>query len=351
MTFPPRILGKLTPLVFLVFAVIASPKSVAQGAVPDHFTRMQALDCSTVSNASPAECEALRDIYFASDGANWFDANNWGTSDISSWARVQVAAGQVITLQLDRGQSGPLSPSIANLQNLILLSLNAPFTGVIPDAIGNLSNLEQLMITNTNFSGSIPASFSGLSNLNILVVSSNDNLGGNLPAELGQLSTLEVLRIGGGQFDGSIPVQWSGLTTLREISITQTSLGGEIPAFFANIPDGVVLHDNQFTGLIPAEFGNDIATPDDFRVHRNRLTADANGDALLHTAGLRAWFANQGFVGSAVRRLIGAQAAMSNPGGGLTPNQHAVPAAPLWALLMLPIFILGFVKRASFGAN
>lgn len=351
MTFPENFMGKLICSMVLIFYVLVSPITIAQGTNPDHFTRMQALDCNTVSNASPAECEALKDIYFASDGVNWIDASNWGTSDVSTWSRVQVIAGQVISLQLDSGQSGPLSPSINGLQNLILLSLNAPFTGQIPDAVANLTELEQLTITNTSFSGAIPASFASLSNLELLVISANDFLGGSLPPELGQLSTLEVLRIGGGQFDGGIPVQWSGLTSLREISITRTSLGGEIPTFFANIPDGVVLHDNQFSGLIPAEFGNDIATPDDFRVHRNRLTADANGDALLHTAGLQAWFANQGFVGSAVRRLIGLQASMSHPNTGAAGNQHAVPAAPLWVLFILPMLILGFVKRVSFGGN
>ena len=314
----------------------------------DHFTRMQTLDCTAVSNASVVECESLRDIYFASDGANWTEASNWGTTDISTWARVQVTAGEVTALQLDRGQTGPLSPSISGLQNLTLLSLNAPFTGTIPDSLGGLTGLEQLTITNTNFSGSIPAAFSTLSSLDILVINQNDDLGGNLPPELGQLNTLEILRIGGGQFTGTIPTLWSGLTSLEEISIIDTGIGGEIPVFFANIPRAVIIHDNQFSGLIPAEFGNDIATPDDFRAQRNRLTADGSGDALMHTAGLQAWFANQGFVGAATRRLIGLQSALTNSGPG---GQHAVPTTPLWVLVALPLIIMGVLRRKAFAKH
>ncbi|CAN1320832.1 Protein NSP-INTERACTING KINASE 3 [Linum perenne] len=110
---------------------------------------------------------ALHDPYNVLD--NW-DANS---VDPCSWRMVTCSSdGYVSALGLpSQSLSGTLSPSIGNLTNLqsVLLQNNA-ISGPIPGSIGKLDKLQTLDLSNNSFHGEIPGSLGDLKNLNYLVV-------------------------------------------------------------------------------------------------------------------------------------------------------------------------------------
>ncbi|KAH1260113.1 hypothetical protein AAZX31_02G034400 [Glycine max] len=110
---------------------------------------------------------------------------NWDINSVDpcSWRMITCSPdGSVSALGLpSQNLSGTLSPGIGNLTNLqsVLLQNNA-ISGRIPAAIGSLEKLQTLDLSNNTFSGEIPSSLGGLKNLNYLDLSYN-NLSGSLP--------------------------------------------------------------------------------------------------------------------------------------------------------------------------
>ncbi|XP_039063541.1 zinc finger BED domain-containing protein RICESLEEPER 2-like [Hibiscus syriacus] len=89
--------------------------------------------------------------------------------------------------------SGTLSPLIGNLTELqsVLLQNNA-ILGPIPATIGKLEKLQTLDFSNNTFSGEIPISFGDLKNLNYLRLN-NNSLTGPCPDSLSQIGGLALV--------------------------------------------------------------------------------------------------------------------------------------------------------------
>ncbi|XP_078159596.1 LRR receptor kinase SERL2-like isoform X2 [Carex rostrata] len=110
---------------------------------------------------------------------------NWDKDavDPCSWTMVTCSSENlVISLEApSQNLSGPLSPSIGNLTNLVTVLLQSNnMSGTIPPDIGKLSSLKTLDLSNNHFYGDIPASFGHLQSLQYLDLSYN-NLSGPLP--------------------------------------------------------------------------------------------------------------------------------------------------------------------------
>ncbi|OIV93066.1 hypothetical protein TanjilG_20728 [Lupinus angustifolius] len=100
---------------------------------------------------------------------------NWDINSVDpcSWRMITCTPdGYVSALGLpSQNLSGKLSPWIGNLTNLqSVLLQNNDISGHIPAAIGSLEKLQTLDLSNNAFSGEIPSSFGGLKNLNYLIV-------------------------------------------------------------------------------------------------------------------------------------------------------------------------------------
>ncbi|XP_022134216.1 probable leucine-rich repeat receptor-like serine/threonine-protein kinase At3g14840, partial [Momordica charantia] len=67
-------------------------------------------------------------------------------------------------------------------------------TGSIPEEIGNITTLRELVLENNHLSGRLPSALGNLSNLERFFLSSN-NFTGKLPKSLGMLKSLIVLGI------------------------------------------------------------------------------------------------------------------------------------------------------------
>ena len=154
--------------------------------------------------------------------------------------------------------SGEIPTELGGLSKLKLLWLyHNQLTGPIPTQLGNLSNLEKLSLNSNQLTGPIPTELGNLSNLTGLWLHGNE-LTGTIPAELGDLSSLTILDLNSNQLNGSIPVELGNLSKLVEVSFSGNELTGSIPTQLGNLTNltGLWLEGNQLTGQIPRSFTN-----------------------------------------------------------------------------------------------
>ncbi len=220
-------------------------------------------------------CDVVRDsmalvaLYDATDGDNWTNSTNWKISGqpIGNWYGVMTnTAGCVLCLDLD-GQvdcnypngvdyggnnlTGNLPEAIGDLLNIEGLHLsNNNLAGTLPLSISNLSSLRDLFLYNNQFEGTIPTQYNTLSNLVNLDLYTN-NLSGPIPNTLGlgSLSKLEGLYLSKNQFSGPIPSELNNLIGLRDLYIADNDLSGKIPDFNQPFLVAIILTGNKLTGL------------------------------------------------------------------------------------------------------
>ncbi|XP_010252244.1 PREDICTED: probable leucine-rich repeat receptor-like protein kinase At5g49770 isoform X2 [Nelumbo nucifera] len=148
----------------------------------------------------------------------------------------------VIYIKLgNTGLMGQLSNNIGSLSELQILDLsnNPGLNGLLPDAIGNLKNLSQLILTGCNFSGRIPDSIGSLQQLIQLSINFN-NFSGEIPHSIGNLAHLILLDLADNKLSGTIPISDGDKTTgLDKLTACQH----------------LILNGNQLTGAIPSSMG------------------------------------------------------------------------------------------------
>ncbi len=196
-------------------------------------------DISFVSLDIPQiERDALMALYNATDGANWYNSSNWGTSEpLSAWYGVTVEivdeVERVTGLDLYYNNlSGTLPSELFNLTELTYLKIksNANLTGSIPSEIGNLTSLEHLELSGNNLTGNIPTEIGNASNLQYLNIRYNA-LEGTIPSEIGNLTNLQYLNLGKNNLNGSIPSSLTSLTNLTALYLYRNNFTGTVPDF------------------------------------------------------------------------------------------------------------------------
>ncbi|KAL3501165.1 hypothetical protein ACH5RR_035614 [Cinchona calisaya] len=134
---------------------------------------------------------------------------NWDVNavDPCSWRMVTCSPdGSVSALGLpSQSLFGTLSSAIGNLSNLesVLLQNNAIY-GPIPSAVGKLVKLQTLDLSNNKFDGEIPSSLGDLKNLNYLRLN-NNSLSGRIPDSLSKLEGLTLMDLSFNNLSGSLP--------------------------------------------------------------------------------------------------------------------------------------------------
>ncbi|XP_039061887.1 probable LRR receptor-like serine/threonine-protein kinase At3g47570 [Hibiscus syriacus] len=182
---------------------------------------------------------------------------------------------------LGHGKEGDLNFLCALANNTKLESLyvyDNNFGGVFPECINNFSStLLHLEIDENKISGIIPNGIGNLINLEVLSASTNQlssfipfdvgrlqKLSGLLPNNLGSCVSLEKLFLDGNMFEGPIPPSLSSLRGLVELDLSDNNLSGGIPKFLVSFRalKYLNLSFNDFEGVIPTEgiFKNTSAT-------------------------------------------------------------------------------------------
>ncbi|RWW88761.1 hypothetical protein BHE74_00002346 [Ensete ventricosum] len=169
------------------------------------------------------------------DPYNVLESWDVNSVDPCSWRMVTCSAdGYVSALGLpSQSLSGMLSPRIGNLTNLqsMLLQNNA-ISGPIPAEIGKLEKLQMLDLSNNQFRGTIPSSLGDLKNLNYLRLN-NNSLSGPCPDTLSNIIGLTLVDLSYNNLSGSLPKISARTFNIignpqmcGSVSKTQSQLGG-----------------------------------------------------------------------------------------------------------------------------
>ncbi|XVF29808.1 hypothetical protein REPUB_Repub16aG0003000 [Reevesia pubescens] len=210
---------------------------------------------------------------------------SWDKSDDpcgAPWEGVTCNSSRVTALGLSTmGLKGKLSGDIGELTQLrsLDLSFNRDLTGSLSPRLGDLQNLNILILAGCGFTGNIPEELGNLAELSFLALNSN-NFTGRIPPPLGKLSKLYWLDLADNQLLGSIPVSTPtspGLDLLlkaKHFHFNKNKLSGTIsPQLFSS--EMVLIHilfdGNKFTGNIPSTLGQ-VQTLEVLRLDRNALT-------------------------------------------------------------------------------
>ncbi|KAK1315219.1 putative LRR receptor-like serine/threonine-protein kinase [Acorus calamus] len=151
--------------------------------------------------------------------------------------------------------SGPIPSTIGNLTNLnFLLLTNNQISGSIPPEIGNLQNLYGLLLYTNDLTGPIPSSLSNMSQLTSLFLYEN-KISGSIPQEIGTLQYLAYIELYSNNLTGPIPSSFGNLTSLMELRLFRKPNVWSTAQEMANLTNMSIfdLHDNDFSGQLPSQ--------------------------------------------------------------------------------------------------
>jgi len=211
---------------------------------------------AATANSATRDAAVLTDMYNSMGGANW-PMNEWpnkwkmeAPETVCSWHNVTCNTdGRVIEVDLYHMEEvvGTLPNTLVDLSELKRLRLkrNPNLSGTIPEKIGKLKNLEELVLGRDRVSGTIPHGLYGLEKLETLYLKQNF-MSGTLSEAIGNLKNLQNLDIRESKFYGLLPKAISTLARLRKLNIEDNAWRGFLP-----IPPGgleeCALTDIKFT--------------------------------------------------------------------------------------------------------
>lgn len=205
---------------------------------------------------------ALVALYYATDGHNWTNNENWLTGPVNTWYGVTVENNRVIGLALgdytaSNNLNGYLPSEIGNLSELRELKLigNENLTGNLPDEIGKLTSLQYLNLYGCGLSSTIPFEIGNLTNLNYLDLQ-NCNFTGTIPESVKYLMNLKTLWLSNNNFDsGTFPHWITEMSWLTSLNLSVCNITGNIPTEIELLTglEYLGLGFNQLSGKIPDE--------------------------------------------------------------------------------------------------
>lgn len=170
----------------------------------------------------------LVSLYRTASGTNWTANENWLTdAPLALWDGVRPnEEARVIWLTLpDNGLDGTIPADLGQLAELQRLILDHNrLQGGIPGELGELPRLRELTLSGNALSGPIPPQLGRLTALRHLSLEAND-LTGPIPSELGNLLELRSLKLSGNpQLAGVLPASLANLPRLAELQAGNTGL-------------------------------------------------------------------------------------------------------------------------------
>ncbi|KAG8389187.1 hypothetical protein BUALT_Bualt02G0202900 [Buddleja alternifolia] len=162
-----------------------------------------------------------------------------------------------------------------NLKKLKILDISDNgFNGNVPDSISNLTGLLKLDLSFNGFSGRIPENFKCLKSLQFLDLSYNNFGNYGLPLFLAEMSSLKEVYLSGNVLGGHIPEIWENLGGIMGIGLSGVGLVGNIPkSMGVNLRNicYLGLDNNSLEGVVPEEFG-DLEFMSELNLEHNNLS-------------------------------------------------------------------------------
>ncbi|KAJ0771372.1 putative protein kinase RLK-Pelle-LRR-XII-1 family [Helianthus annuus] len=192
--------------------------------------------------------------------------------------------------------SGNIPGSLGNLSLMIDLSLTSnEFNGTIPSSFRNCKELLSLNLDRNHLTGEIPRQLFELSSLSISLNLGNNRLSGQVPVEVGNLKNLNEIILANNRLSGDIPSSIGSCSSLQKLNISNNFFSGSFPASLGSLRalENLDASHNNFTGEIPAYFEvmplrnlnmsfNDL----EGEVSRKGVFANASSVSLLGNSGL-----------------------------------------------------------------
>ncbi|OAY43747.1 receptor-like protein 7 [Manihot esculenta] len=150
--------------------------------------------------------------------------------------------------------SGPIDSSLVKLPSLSVIRLNGNnLSAPVPEFFANFSNLKILSLSDCSLQGKFPPDVFQVPTLEILDLSYNIELWGSLPDDL-QKSSLKTLVLSNTNYSGSLPDSIGTLGNLSRIELAACKFNGLIPMSIAKLTELVYLDfsSNSFSGPIPS---------------------------------------------------------------------------------------------------
>lgn len=234
---------------------------------------------------------------------NWDGADPCG----NRWDGIGCIGSNVVSITLtSMNLRGQLSGDIGGLSELqtLDLSYNAGLTGSLPQEIGNLKELSNLILVGCGFSGQIPETIGSLSKLKYLSLNSNKFIG-SIPSSLGKLSELYWLDLADNKLTGHIPVSRGStpgldmLVETKHFHFDKNQLSGPIPAQLFSSSMKLIhllLEQNQLTGSIPETLGH-VQSLEVVRLDRNSLSGSVPANLKNLTSIIDLYLSNNNLIG------------------------------------------------------
>ncbi|MGA7303428.1 MAG: T9SS type A sorting domain-containing protein [Rhodothermales bacterium] len=233
---------------------------------------LSGLDC--VSGSFETDSLALVAFYDSLGGPGWTDNTGWLTDSLANWTGITVSSGRVTQIILNaNGLSGRIPSAIGDLTNLKILSIsNDSLGGTIPPEIWNLTNLTYVALNYLGFTGTLSPDLGNLTKLGTLSFDGN-HLEGSIPDEIRNLTNLAGLFLSGNNLTGPLPESIGTLTQLRRVEVSGNAFEGELPSSLTNLTslNDLFLGSNQFSGAIPSDIG-DLTALKRLSLSRNNFT-------------------------------------------------------------------------------
>ncbi|EOA40289.1 hypothetical protein CARUB_v10009017mg [Capsella rubella] len=175
----------------------------------------------------------------------------------------------------ERSLSGTLSPSLAKLKHLNVISLgdHGNITGPFPKFLLQLPKLRYVDIGNNRLSGPLPSNIGVLSMLEEIFLEGN-KFTGPIPNSISNLTRLFYLFFGGNLLTGTIPIGIANLTLLQNLNLGGNRLSGTIPDIFESMPllKFIELSRNEFSGRLPPSIVSVAPTLLSLHLNQNNLS-------------------------------------------------------------------------------
>ncbi|XVF00675.1 hypothetical protein REPUB_Repub04eG0021400 [Reevesia pubescens] len=192
------------------------------------------------------------------NGLKFLNLNNSGFSGLFPWKSLEnLTELTFLSLGDNPFVSSPFPLEVLKLGKLYWLYLtNCSITGQIPEGIQNLTQLQNLELSDNRLSGPIPAGIVKLNKLWQLELY-NNSLSGKFPVGFGNLTSLVNFDASMNLLEGDLS-ELRSLKNLASLQLLENQFSGEIPAEFGEFKnlEGLSLYRNKLTGQLPPKIGS-----------------------------------------------------------------------------------------------
>ncbi|MQL87656.1 hypothetical protein Taro_020204 [Colocasia esculenta] len=243
-----------------MLSILELSYNLLEGSIPPELGALQELTHLTVANNSLSgpldflgaltNCRKLQQLNLME---NYFTGSlpasaiaNFTNTDLFRF----VGQGNLLT--------GSIPASFGNLTNMqtLVLSYNM-LSGAIPPGLVALPNLQRLYLEVNQLEGSIPPEIGSARQMGLLFLQVN-NLSGPIPDSIGNLTTLQQLDIGQNKLESTLPPGLWRLTGLFALNLAQNRLEGNLSDALTGLANltSLGLSSNRFSGGIPSSIGS-----------------------------------------------------------------------------------------------